>query len=259
MNTPKEESDFKCVLQLVETEYHDREDEHHWECMDESTGRFLDLNIDFDEDYKDPVAGHIESGRTLLQADVVIRNGPHSVLIGGEPKLSIIPQDEHRRRLANRTSGNKSVLVVRVEAKDASTGPTEEDLARDVFGITDSKGETDSWNLSSGFDQCSYGKLTFGPTKDHRMKNGIYTISINENVKGQRSSNLKNTILDQLQSELGATRLDSLYDFVMLCLPPGTVSKSGKHRILFRFSIVLIHLCSMILITTTYSYQLLST
>ena len=222
----KEESKINCVLQLVETQFEDKDEEHHWECMDQSTGRFLDLNVNFDEDYKDSEAGHIESGGTLLHADVAIKSGPNSVLIGGETKLSQIPY-ENRRRLS-KTTGNRSVLVVRVEAKDATTGHTEEDLARDIFGITDSKGQTDSWNLSKAFDQCSYGKLKVEPTEDNRANNGVYTVSINQNVKGKIYTDVKNTILSKLQSELGSLNLNSLYDHVMMCLPQGTVTKSGK-------------------------------
>ena len=184
--------------------------------MDKITGHFLDLNVDFDKNYKDSEAGCIKSSGTIFHADVAIISSPNSVLVEGKPKLSQIPQ-ENRRRLA-KTTGNRSVLVVHIEAKDASTGPTEEDLARDLFGITKSKNQIDSWNLSSAYDQCSYGKLKLEPTVDSRANNGVYTVFIDQNIKEKLYTEVRNSVISKLQSELVEANLNSLFDHLMMSL-----------------------------------------
>ena len=218
------ESELNCVLYLTETQLEHEEEEHKWECIDDD-GHILDLNLDFDTDYKDPTAGRILSGGTNLRADSAIISDT-SAILRGKPKFSLIPNNS--RRHLEQITGQRSVLVVRIEANDAFTGPSEKDLARTVFGITDDHGKTDSWNLASGYDQCSYGQLTFEPAQDQNTNNGVYTLSIDANVKGKTHSEVRNLALDRLRSDLGVKDLNSIYDHVMLCLPPGTKTASGK-------------------------------
>lgn len=56
----------------------------------------------------------------------------------------------------------KKVLVVRVKTPSSTTTPTADELSDAVFG-TGSRG--DLHNLSTQFDACSYGKLTFSPLR----------------------------------------------------------------------------------------------
>jgi len=61
-----------CTLALVETQFEDRTEEHHWECEidaldnDGIGGKFVELNLNFDVDYKDPDFGLLEPGVTTL-------------------------------------------------------------------------------------------------------------------------------------------------------------------------------------------------
>ena len=167
----------------------------------------------------------IESGVTTLHVDDAVISDKNKAIFKSEPRLAQKPK-EHRRRL--KTTGIKSVLVVRVQAEDASTSASEEELAREVFGVEGSSGATDSWNLASGFDQCSYGQLKLKPAQYEGVKDGVYTVSIDQNVSGARNVDVRNAVLDSLRSDFGTSALNTLYDHVMLCIPPGTVSKQGE-------------------------------
>ena len=216
---------------LAETQFDDNHDEQQWECEVDSSsdssakGHFLALNLEFSADYKDPVIGTIESGATTLHADGAVLSESKAI-IRGAPKLAQ-KTFEHSRRLS--TTGHRSVLVVRVEGSDASTSATEADLAREVFGLGDSNGGTDSFSLSSGFSQCSYDKLTFGPANDGVGTNGVYTVSIGSAVVGQTLGSVRNVVLDKLRTEFGNNDLNSLYDHIMVCMPKGTVNNQGEH------------------------------
>ena len=202
-------------------------EEHQWECADDN-GRLVDINVPYTIDYKDPKTGIIESGMTILHAENVLISDHDKTIFNGEPTLikGSSPKD-HRRLL--RTKGTRSILVVCVEANDASTTPSEEDFDREVFGIEDSTGTTDTWNLASALDQCSYGQLTIEPAQNNGVGDGVYTVSIGENVRGARNVDIRNVVLNTLRSDFGTINLNALYDHFMLCMPPGTVSKQGEH------------------------------
>ena len=59
----------------------------------------------------------------------------------------------NRRQLILST-GKRTVMVIRIQAKDAKTSATEAQLADDIFGAS---GEV--FNLKTGFDRCSHGQL----------------------------------------------------------------------------------------------------
>ena len=223
LNTFKE-SKLDCTMQQTLMQYEDSEEEEYWECFDEITGRFYDLNYKFESDYKDPRIGRIVSGMTTLHSDKAIMISEEKVAISDEPQFrQKMPISDYSRRL--RMTGTKEVLVVRVDARDTKTGPTEEVLAREVFGIEDSNGNTDSWNLSSAFDQCSNGKMKFQPTND--SKNGVYSVSLNESILDKKHTDVRTKVLQKLSNDFGISDLNTVYDHVIICLPPGLKTNSG--------------------------------
>ena len=114
------------------------------------------------------------------------------------------------------TAGVRSVLVIRVVAKDAATAATEAQLSSQIFGGT-------GFNLKSGFARCSYNQLLFEPQANTIAgPDGIHTTFLpNVTVNGVSDATVRNAVLAQATAELGAhPRL--LADHVMLCLPPGT-------------------------------------
>ena len=215
-----------CILALVKTQFEDRTEEHHWECEidaldnDGIGGKFVELNLNFDLDYNDPAVGLLEPGVTTLQADDVILAGSKAI-VRGQPKFSKKPKksQSHRRHLE--MTGTRTVLVVRVIANGVSPTLSSEDLARSVFGTADSDGNTNDFNLASGFAQCSYNQLLFEPTPNDIAENGVYTVSIDETAEGASAASIRNAALEQLKDDLGTSDLNSLFDHVIFCLPPG--------------------------------------
>jgi hypothetical protein len=136
------------------------------------------------------------------------------------PTFSQLPKKHHRRNLE--TIEKRSVLMVRIEANDSKPTLTESDLASKVFGI----GDEDSFNLSSAFDQCSYGKMKMEPTQI--FADGIHTLKIDQNIIGEKNTDIRTIALEQLRTEMGTTDLTGMFDHVAFCLPPGTTSKQGK-------------------------------
>lgn len=119
----------------------------------------------------------------------------------------------------NLKTGVRTVMVVRIVAKDSQTTATEAQLANDVFGTFG-----DELNLKSGYNQCSYGQLQFEPLTTNAKvgDDGVYTVFIpNTAVKGIAPSVIAAAALDQVTKDLGAPP-NFLADHVMFCIPPGS-------------------------------------
>lgn len=214
-----------CILYLVERQLEGQKKDHKWECEidaddnDGVQGRLVELNVNFPIDFKDEDVGSLESGVTTLHSIDAFVSG-NKAIVRGKPKFSKKEKRKNDvRRLAS--TGKRSVLVVRVEANDSSTTASEEELAREVFGITDAQGNSDSFNLSKAYKQCSNNQLEFKPTTQIQTANGVYTVVLEENVTGQNEVNIRVRVLETLQEVFGSD-LNSKFDHVMLCLPPGT-------------------------------------
>ena len=117
------------------------------------------------------------------------------------------------------TTGKRTVIVIRIKAKDAATTATEAQLADDIFGASG-----DRWNLKTGYAQCSYGQLQFEPltTNAHIGRDGVYTVNLpNTIVRGKSREVICNAALAKATADLGkAPHL--LANHVMVCIPPGT-------------------------------------
>ena len=116
-------------------------------------------------------------------------------------------------------TGVRTVLVIRIVAKDSTTTATEAQLADEVFGASG-----DVLNLVSGYNQCSYGQLQFKPMTNHRLlrTDGVYTLNLpNTAVIGIDDRVVAAAALDKATLDFGA-QLNTLVDHVMFCLPPGT-------------------------------------
>jgi len=115
-----------------------------------------------------------------------------------------------------KTLGNKEVLVVRVSSNDSTVGFSAAVLKREIFGPA----SEDSFNLATGYDQCSYGALTFSPTEDSVAPSGVYEVGINFNTNGVTMSTVQTQITNQMISDLGSGWQNN-FDYVMYCLPDG--------------------------------------
>ena len=116
-------------------------------------------------------------------------------------------------------TGERTVLVVRIVAKDSKTTATEAQLADDIFGASG-----DVFNLVSGYAQCSYGTLQLKPFTSHTLvrTDGIYTVNLpNTVVKGIADSKVLSAAEAQVAKDLGIAP-NLLANHVMYCIPPGT-------------------------------------
>ena len=113
----------------------------------------------------------------------------------------------------------KTVLVMRIEARDAVTTLTESQLANRTFGAWG-----DKINLSSRFRDCSDGQMLMQPVTTHTTigTDGVYTIRLpTYDVTGVKAQTVISTALATATTALGAHPKD-IANYVVLCLPPGT-------------------------------------
>ena len=109
-------------------------------------------------------------------------------------------EQQLHRHLYSNTFGDKKVVAVRVKANDGEYSRTEDELRRDVFGLNADGSIGDTFNLSSGYEQCSYGVITFSPlnTQDG-IDNGVVTVTVDTTVTGISA----NDVIEKLKEMFG--------------------------------------------------------
>jgi hypothetical protein len=162
----------------------------------------------FKKNQKIPGGGQLESGVTTLSGDITIKNG--KAIINKNPKFGRKNVNKNGRHLV--TSGDKTVLILRVVANDTTTTSSEAELADEIFGASG-----DAFNLKTGFSQCSYGQLNFEPTP--LVSNGVKTVALSENVIGMEMGDIQGLVLTAATTLLG--NLPDQFDHVMICTPNG--------------------------------------
>lgn len=176
------------------------------------------------------VANNVVSGVTTLFAEGATINGNRLVVPDPASRDTTTSSDNsaetpfilgrlenshnNNRRLA-RTTGDKTILAVRVVSTDSETSASAEELSDQIFGTNG-----DPANIVSQYKACSNNKLNFGPTSDSRATNGVYTVEIGQSVKSKNEGEAQDLVTAQLEKELG--NLEDQYDHVMICLPKGT-------------------------------------
>jgi hypothetical protein len=172
--------------------------------------------------------GELFSGETSLDIppNTMIDTETQTLQLDTLPGLLNIVQDDTMRNLRRlrsleKTTGGKTVLVIRVKATNSVTTSSEAQLADDVFGDLG-----DVNNLRTQYLACSYGQLEFQKTQNRNgrttnIRNGVVTITTGIRAESG-DTKMINTINDKLSSEFG-TNPENLADFIMYCLPPGTM------------------------------------
>jgi hypothetical protein len=127
------------------------------------------------------------------------------------------PDDLYWNRRQLVSTGKRTVMVIRIQAKDAKTSVTEAQLADDIFGASG-----DVFNLKTGFDRCSYGQLQFEPLTNTFLSGGVYTVNLpTTTVKNNARDVIFNAAIAQATLDFGkAPHL--LANHVIVCIPPGT-------------------------------------
>ena len=120
--------------------------------------------------------------------------------------------------------GNRTALAIRVNAMDSSMTYSLDDISNHVFGTF---GESSS--MSSQFNACSYNMFNILPFSGRTSTNfyiphGVVEINIDENVKGESAQTVTDKVLLLANDLLG--NVQDQFDFVLVCLPPGTQTGS---------------------------------
>jgi len=130
-------------------------------------------------------------------------------------------------------TGSRSILVVRVNALDATLDPTLTPSAISTAIFDTSAG---SLSVSSQLAACSNNKLLLSPatrTGTDIGTTGITTLDLNQNITSQElqpsgwRSGVEGAITMALNNKYGVSSPDELADHVMYCVPSGTL-KGGN-------------------------------
>ena len=204
-----------CVLLHKMIFLDDFSESEEVECYEASTDTYFEImSIDNENLLSKFYSGEIVSGvSTLMQEGAYFENG--SLFVEDIENVQIVKGKgpETRRQL---TTTSVNMLAVRVEARDASTTSSEDEI-RDAWFGTDG----DPVNLKSQYGACSYGKFQANQADTADVSNGVITVSISDNVQGVSDGVIRNSVSSALTASLG--NLPSAeYDYVMQCLPPGT-------------------------------------
>ncbi len=231
----------KCILVQLDIQFADGKTLEKWECelLDRDAAnagkRFVEIEGLDDSDFDG-----ISSGVTTLFAEgSVLSNGKLLIPKGQKITIGTIEPrgpaarkkmekqknrggTQQQRRLAPLIVDERLVLAVRVEANDSTTNSSSATIADKVFGISG-----DASNLSERYESCSYGEVLMKPfvgttTTGISIQNGVFQITIPDNVLGVQNVGVRNSVVQALTQQLGD--LPSQFDHVMLCLPHGTVN-----------------------------------
>ncbi len=219
----------KCVVLLKEVQLLDGELEEV-DCYDPETQIYHRLEASLEEKLKKDIKNNkVKSGSTTMNADgsYDIDGDGHRVLHVSDVD-SITYEDfvpEHGRRLAV-TTGTKEMLAIRVVAADASTTASLTAISDSWFGTSG-----DPVNLKSQYTACSYGALTCNAASKTTstgvaVTNGVHEVTISNTVSGVENGIIRDAVVAAGNSALGT--MQSQFDHVMLCLPPGTSSNGGS-------------------------------
>lgn len=194
----------------------------NWRCQVDDdtaiqTGQFMfeidGLNQNF---FNGP---NITSGDTIIQGGVIM-DGKYVVASEDAIQVSTvsIDVDDRRRRKLARTTGTKSVLMVRIVGRDAQTSASEDEIRRETF-------DTNDPNLRTQMDGCSGGKLQMVPyngvtSKGRFIQGGVVTLSMTStNFNGVSMSSAEQAVRLEMLNKLGSLEQ---FDHIMMCIPPGT-------------------------------------
>lgn len=173
------------------------------------------------------ISGELYSGETLLDlpANTTVNREDQTLNLNEAPTLLNADPSERRLRASSKTTGDHTVLAVRVIASNSEFSRSDEELSSSIFG-----GPNDFVNLKSQYAACSHGKLNMVMRPDLNgvttsIKNGVVTIRVNL-PKEVGHSQMVNAVTQELDREFGAT-MQSIADHVMYCLPQGTFNGVG--------------------------------
>jgi hypothetical protein len=172
-------TNFECTLVIKAIAYDETHGEEILECQLPGDGLPIPL-VNMPDWLSEKFSnGDIVSNVDSLKLSEALIHDGEEIYIPSDSQASLVKgTDDRRRRL---TTGNLTLMAMRV-TNTGQTNPsyTNAGFADSIFGDAG-----DVFNLKSGYDQCSYGKLTFS------AGNGNGVVDVSTSV-----SNDDNTITD---------------------------------------------------------------
>ena len=150
---------------------------------------------------------------------------PDYILIPSNADIHFVASRENRRRQLVQTTGNRTVLIVRVTAPGSAQSNTRASLADAAFG---SGGQQNSF--AAQYSSCSAGKLTFATASGFPslITNGVIDLALPSSVNGMYTSSLSNDMISSIKKILGVTNLGTTFSNIMFCMPIGTISRANN-------------------------------
>jgi hypothetical protein len=170
---------------------------------------------------------NIQSGVTTLLAErAIIEN--HMLKIPPGAQLTFgtmgdLPGTSRTRELAVTKDVTKTVLAVRVIANNFGTTSSASEISDNIFGTYG-----DKVNLKTQMEGCSHGRLMIEKASGTYITEGVVEIEVKLNAAGTVNDILEEATENALESLFGTNDLSSLFDHVMICLPPGTIDDDGS-------------------------------
>jgi hypothetical protein len=160
-----------------------------------------------------------------------VANNPYADIIGGVldrdnakvlmppgAYISALKNNNRRSDSSRRRVGNKSVLVVRVKAPDASTGATAAQLSDSVFGT-----HGDPVNLKTQYASCSDDQLIFEPysgttNTGQTISDGVVEVDITQTVNGVDDGIVRNAVTNAVVAKVRVPALEAYSPSLHSCL-----------------------------------------
>jgi len=205
---------------LSEVQHEDNHHESHIECeQEDGTMYAIPMSDEEVNQHKYDIA--IGKSQAILPAGTMINEQSGKMTIPPGLQVSFEQRSDNtpwgdRRRLA--VTGTRSVLVVRIEAADATTGFSEAALSDSVFGTSG-----DAVNLKSQFTACSHDVLNFQEATGTGIIGGATTVTVSTSTS-EGDSAMRNAATTALNDKFGVSSPTQIADHVMYCLPPATMT-----------------------------------
>jgi len=193
------------------------------ECLDLSTGYIAAIKGPYRQSIIDEILTMFRSGMatsnecTLMQVGASYDADGNLFLPNNDVTISNTDNVPSRRKLA--VNGIKTMLALRVEANDASTTSTVDQISDAWFGTNG-----DAVNFKSQTEACSYDKVEVqaGIFTSPSISNGVHTVNISDDAIGVDRGVIQRAAVSQAEDDLGVLSLSGEFDYVMVCVPPGT-------------------------------------
>jgi hypothetical protein len=226
----------ECLLWLRGTHFKDGTSLHQWVCSFDDPNRSSAFGVHEDrlvvgagdDDIQDYLYAHgAESGKTVMVlSEANFYDG--NVIVATEQVLELEETNAQpsTERSGGRgrapTKGTLDTLVVRVNALDNSP-PKARKLSKDIF--------KDKVCLKKQYAACSYDKLQIQeyipgdgisdvPTVADAP--GVVDVFVDRYANGDSPFSMEYDAKIEAQNLFNVTDLESLFDLVMFCIPPGT-------------------------------------